>query len=164
MSESEVSVQKASDEEGREIAPSRRERDMEHLFEDFFNKRWLRPWSHEWPGFESVFEKKSPRLDVVDREHEILVRAELPGMTNDDIEVSVSDNTLSLKGSSRKEEETEEGEYHRREISTSYISRTVPLPARVHGDDARASLRDGMLEVTIPKAEESKRKRIEVES
>lgn len=164
MSEAEVPVNKGSEEQSTEVAAAHSERDMEHLFEDFFNKRWLRPWSRDWSGFESVFEKKSPRLDIIDREHEILVRAELPGMTKDDIEVSVSDNALSLKGSSRKEEETEEGEYHRREISSSYISRTVALPARVHGDDARAKLHDGMLEVTIPKAEASKRRRIDVES
>ena len=164
MSETEVSVQKGNDEQGAEITAPRSERDIEHLFEDFFHKRWLRPWSREWPGFEAVFEKKTPRLDILDREHEIVVRAELPGMSTDDIEVSVGENTLSLKGSSQKEEATEEGDYHRREISSSYISRTVPLPARVHGDDARATLRDGMLEVIVPKAEESKRKRIDVES
>lgn len=164
MSESQVSVQKDETKQDKELATGRAERDMEHLFEDFFHKRWLRPWSREWPGFEAMFDRKLPRLDVIDRAHEIVVRAELPGMTKDDIEVSVSDDTLSLKGSSKKEEEAEEGEYHRREISSSYISRTVTLPTRVHGDDARATLRNGMLEVVIPKAEEAKRKRVDVES
>ena len=174
MSESQISVESAEPEKKPEqakpaeaskgVATARREHDMERLFEDFFDKRWLRPWSRDWPGFESILEKKGPRVDVVDREHEIFVRAELPGMSKDDIEVSVSDDSLSIKGSSRKEEETEEGDYHRREISTSYVARTVPLPARVRGDDAKATLRDGMLEVTIPKAEDSKRRRVEVES
>ena len=166
MSESQISVESAEPEKKPEqaqpaeaskgVATARREHDMERLFEDFFDKRWLRPWSRDWPGFESILEKKGPKVDVVDREHEIFVRAELPGMSRDD--------SLSIKGSSRKEEETEEGDYHRREISTSYVARTVPLPARVRGDDAKATLRDGMLEVTIPKAEDSKRRRVEVES
>ncbi len=174
MSESQISVESAEPEKKPEqaqpaeaskgVATARREHDMERLFEDFFDKRWLRPWSRDWPGFESILEKKGPKVDVVDREHEIFVRAELPGMSKDDIDVSVSDDSLSIKGSSRKEEETEEGDYHRREISTSYVARTVPLPARVRGDDAKATLRDGMLEVTIPKAEDSKRRRVEVES
>jgi HSP20 family protein len=164
MSEAEVLVQKAKDEQSEEAPVVQSERDVERLFEDFFHNRWLRPWSREWPGFDSVFEKKMPRLDIIDREHEIVVRAELPGMTSDDLEVSVGDNTLSLKGSSKHEEETEEGEYHRRETSSTYISRTVTLPARVHGDDAKAKLRDGMLEVTVPKSEESRRRRIEVDS
>ena len=151
-------------EESKGLATARRERDIERLFEDFFDKRWLRPWSRDWPGFDSILEKKGPKVDVIDRENEIFVRAELPGMSKEDIEVSVSDDSLSIKGSSRKEEESEEGDYHRREISTSYVARTVPLPARVRGDDAKAMLRDGMLEVTIPKAEDSKRRRIEVES
>jgi HSP20 family protein len=164
MSEAQVPVQKVVNEQEKDVALDRSDRDIEHLFEDFFHKRWLRPWHREWPGFESVFEKKSPRLDIVDREHEIIVRVEMPGIDKDDIDVSVSDSTLSLKGSSRKDEETEEGEYHRREISSSFVSRTVSLPSRVHGDDAKATLRDGLLEVTIPKVEESKRKRIDVQS
>ncbi|NIP15044.1 MAG: Hsp20 family protein [Pseudomonadales bacterium] len=174
MSESQISVKETepdktpetaeTGEEAGGLATARRERDIERLFEDFFDKRWLRPWSREWPGFESILDKKGPKVDVVDREHEIFVRAELPGMSKEDIEVSVGDDSLSVKGSSRKEEETEEGDYHRREISTSYVARTVPLPARVRGNEAKATLRDGMLEVTIPKAEDSKRRRIEVES
>jgi HSP20 family protein len=174
MSESQISVEGAepekkpeqaeSSKESKGLATARREHDVERLFEDFFDKRWLRPWSREWPGFESILEKKGPKVDVVDREHEIFVRAELPGMRKEDIEVSVSDDSLSVKGSSRKEEESEEGDYHRREISSSYVARTVPLPARVRGDEAKATLRDGMLEVTIPKAEDSKRRRVEVES
>ncbi len=85
----------------RQTAPARLEDQMERLFEDFFGRRWLRPW--QWPRGEGI-EARMPPVDVVDREHEVLVRAELPGMAKEDIEVSVSGNTITVKGSTRKEE------------------------------------------------------------
>lgn len=145
-----------------ETSPQRFDQQIERLFEDFFNRRWLRPFS-DWPGLERL-DTKLPRIDVVDRENELVVRAELPGMSKDDIDVSVSDDTITLKGSSRKEEEKDEDNYHRREIVSSFISRTLPLPCEVDGERAKAQLKDGMLEVTLPKVEKAKRKRIQVES
>jgi len=146
-----------------EAAPQRFDQQVERLFEDFFNRRWLRPFANLASG-ESPFESRAPRVDVVDLADDLLVRAEMPGMGKDDIEVSVSDNTVTLKGSVRREQEADEGDYHRREIFSSLVSRTVPLPCAVDGDRAKARLKDGMLEITLPKAEAAKRKRIDVES
>ncbi|MFW6093014.1 MAG: Hsp20/alpha crystallin family protein [Pseudomonadota bacterium] len=148
---------------GGESSPARFDQQIERLFEDFFNRRWLRPFT-DWPDAETRLDTRTPRVDVVDRESEVVLRAEMPGMTKDDIDVSVSDGSVTLKGSSRKEQETDEDDYHRREIVSSYVSRTVPLPSEVDADQCRAQLKDGMLEVTLPKAEKSRRKRIQVES
>lgn len=145
----------------RQTAPARLEDQMERLFEDFFGRRWLRPW--QWPRGEGI-EARMPPVDVVDRENEVLVRAELPGMAKEDIEVSVSGNTITVKGSTRKEEKKEDGDFHRREIVSSSVSRTVTLPSEVEGDKARAQLKDGILEITLPKQEKAQRKRIQVES
>jgi HSP20 family protein len=146
-------------------APARRFDDqLEALFSDFFSRRWPRPFSADWPRFESSFAEALPPVDVVDRDNEVLVRAEIPGIAREDLEVSVSDDTLTIKGQSRREEEKDNGDYHRREIVSRSVSRTVSLPGPVDGDSAKAQLKDGVLEITLPKAERAKRKRIDVES
>jgi HSP20 family protein len=142
--------------------PQRLDQQVERLFEDFFNRRWLRPFASFGSGDPQI-EARVPRVDVVDRDDDLLLRAEMPGMSKDDIDVSVSDNSVTVKGSVRKESEESEGDYHRREIVSSYVSRTVPLPCSVDGDKAKARLKDGMLEVTLPKVASSKRKRLDVE-
>lgn len=146
-------------------APARRFDDqLEALFSDFFNRRWPRPFGFDWPRFESGLAEALPPMDVVDRDNEVLVRAELPGMSREDLEVTVSDDTLTIKGQSRREEEKEDGDYHRREIVSRSVSRTVSLPGPVNGDGAKAELKDGVLEITLPKAERAKRKRIDIAS
>ena len=145
-------------------APARFDEQMESLFEDFFNRRWLRPFSMDWPGLPGKLETKAPKVDVIDRKSELVIRAELPGFSKDDLDVNVTRNTVTVKGSSRKEEEKEEGEYHHREIVSRTVSRTVPLPCDVDSDSAKAKLKDGMLEVTVAKAKGAENKRIEIES
>jgi HSP20 family protein len=156
--EKEVPVKK------EESTPARFDQQMEHLFEDFFNRRWLRPFSSDWPAWSTKLETKTPKVDVVDRETEVFVKAELPGFNKDEIEVNVTGNSITVKGSARKEEEKDADNYHQREIVSSFVSRTVPLPCEVDGDNAKAKLKDGMLEVTIPKAKGAQTKRIEIES
>ena len=147
-----------------ESTPARLDQHMESLFEDFFNRRWLRPFSMDWPTWPAKLETKAPKVDVIDRDSELLVRAELPGFTKDDIEVNVTSNSVTVKGSARKEEEKEEGEYHHREIVSRMVSRTVPLPCEVDSGNAKAKLKDGMLEVTVPKARGAQQTRVEIES
>ena len=153
----EVQVQRAP-----ESIPQRFDQQVERLFDDFFRRRWPRPFSFEWPSFASTSENALPRTDVIDKEDHLLVRAELPGMTRDDIEVSVTANAVMLKGSTQREEKSSEGEYHRREIYSSSIQRTIPLPTEVDADGATATLKDGMLEVKVPKSSRAARRRIEV--
>jgi HSP20 family protein len=145
----------------RETAPARLDTPMAHWFDEFFNRPW--PRLRDLPALESL-EAATPRVDVIDRDDTVVVRAELPGIDKDDIELSVSGNTLTLKGSSRQEEQHEDGDYHRREIVSRYVSRTVTLPCDVDGDKANARLKNGMLEVTLPKLEQAGRKKISVES
>jgi HSP20 family protein len=104
-----------------------------------------------------------PKVDVVDHETEVVVKAELPGVQKDDIDVSVTDNSVTIKGSTSHEEKEEKGNYYRREISRGSFSRTVALPSDVDADKARASFNDGILVLTIPKMEKSHRKSVTVE-
>jgi HSP20 family protein len=159
--EKDVTVQKDNG-----SSPAQRfDQQIERLFDDFFRRRWPSSLGFDWPKLSAApTETALPRADVIDKEDHILVRAELPGMSKDDIEVSVSDNTITLKGSIRKEEEKDEGEYHRREIYSQVVSRTISLPSEVDADGAKATLKDGMLEVYLPKAARAKRKRVDVQS
>lgn len=139
------------------------DKEFERAFENFFSRGWLRAPRWEFPKLPSAFGEKQPNVNVIDRDNEVVVEAELPGVDKDDLDVSLSDNTVTIKASTRKEEEKEAGEYHRKEITSGFYSRTLSLPAMVRGDKARAEFKNGMLRVTLPKAEESKRHSISVD-
>lgn len=140
--------------------------EMDRLFDQYFRRGGLRPWQHlEWPSFPELAlpELKLPKIDVVDREAEVLVKAEVPGVEKQDLDISVSDNTVTIKGSTRREEKEEKGDYYRREIATGSFSRTVTLPAEVNGNKAKANFKDGIIEITIPKVEKAKRVSVKVD-
>lgn len=142
--------------------------EMERLFEDFLGRRWLSPFFRgDWPGTGELapFEGRSPRVDVKDRENDVQVRAELPGVSKDDLDVSVTENTVTIKASTRQEKEEGDkgGDFYRREIAVGDFARTVALPADVDSDSAKAHFDNGVLELTLPKREQARRRRIQVE-
>lgn len=137
------------------------ERDIESLFDNFMSRNWMRPFRWDMPSLRSV-EARLPKVDVIDRDNEILVRAELPGVEKKDIDVSLTDRAVTIKASTRTETKEEKGDYFRQEISTGQVSRTVVLPAEVDGQKATAEFKDGLLEVTIPKTQAAKGVRVDV--
>ncbi len=138
--------------------------EMDQWFEDFFSRGWMQPFFRRgWPDFESAFAAKFPKVDVIDRDAEILVRAELPGVNKDDLEVTLSDNLLTIRAKTHQEKKEEKGHYHRREISRGEFQRSLRLPANVEGDKTTASFKDGILELTVPKAAGSRRQTIKVD-
>jgi HSP20 family protein len=140
--------------------------EMERLFEQFMGRGWMRPFGFEnplWNEMTRSMEIRVPSVDVIDREEAVVVRAEIPGVDKENLEVSMSDDRLTIKGSTRQEkEEKEAGEYTRREMSRGSFTRVVTLPANVDGEKAKASFKDGVLEMTLPKLKPSKRTRINV--
>ena len=139
--------------------------DMERMFEEFRPRGWLRHWRHEFPGWERLmpFEGHTPRVDVIDRDEEVVIHAELPGVNKEDLDVSLTDDTVTIKGSSAHEEKEEKGDYYRREVSRGEFSRTVPLPCEVDDSKAKATFKDGIMELVLPKVEPAKRRTIKVE-
>jgi HSP20 family protein len=99
----------------------------------------------------------------VERDNEVFVKAELPGVNKDDMELTMTDNSVTIRGSTKAEEKEEKGNYHRCEISEGSFSRTLLLPADVDTDKARAKFNNGVLKLTIPKVKKSKNKKIKVE-
>ena len=138
--------------------------EFEQWFEDFFQRGWMQPFFRRgWPEFESAFGGKLPKVDVIDRDDEIVVRAELPGVDKDGLDVSLSDNLLTIRATTKHEKEEEKGHFHRREISRGEFQRSIRLPANVDGDKAKASFKEGILELVAPKAVGSKRQTVKVE-
>jgi HSP20 family protein len=143
--------------------------EMDRMFDrllEGFGPRWLRPFRGEWPwGLEAEgrLEHRLPRVDVIDREEAVVVRAELPGVDKKDLDVSMTENTVTIRATTHHEEKEETGDYHRSEILRGEFLRTIPLPVAVDGEKAKAAFKDGLLEVTLPKAEVAKRRAITVE-
>ena len=103
-----------------------------------------------------------PTLNMSEDDDAVYVRAELPGVTAGDLEISVENETLLIKGE-RKERPVEgKASFHRREMQYGAFSRAVTMPVRVETGKVAASLKNGMLEVTLPKAEEAKPKRLQI--
>ena len=136
--------------------------DMERWFDDFFSRRWLRPWRWE-SRFPEALSLSMPKVDVVDRAGEVIVRAEVPGVEKQDVEVSVSGNRLTIRGETKKETKEEKGDYYRAEITRGAFSRTLALPAEVDDSKTKAVMKDGVLELTLPKVEKAKRRSIKID-
>lgn len=140
------------------------ERTMSRMFEDFFPRGWMRPWRFERPLLrEFEFEAWAPKVDLIERDDEIVVRAEVPGVEKKDLDVSLTENTVTLRGQTGREEKEEKGHYYRCEISRGEFIRTVALPADVDTEKAKAEFKDGVLELTLPKVEKAKRRTIKLE-
>jgi HSP20 family protein len=144
------------------------ERDMERMFEGFLSRNWLRPFRdfptlRDLPSLRGGLDfGRMPKADIVERDNEVVVRAELPGIDKKDLKVSLTDHTISIRASTRKETKEEKGEYYRREITTGEISRTLTLPADVDGQAAKAEFKDGLLEIVVPKITKAKRVDVDV--
>ena len=138
------------------------EREMDRLFEDFpfFHLPRLRELAAF--RFPRELRLKAPSLDLYEEKSDVIVKAEMPGMTKDDIEITLSDSTLTLKGEKKKEEEVKEKDYYRCEREYGSFLRTVELPAEVKADGVKATFRDGVLEIRLPKSEEAKKKEVHV--
>ncbi len=140
-------------------------RDLEHKVEHMFQSMWHKPLKQDsFQGLSaySPFDKL-PRIDVIDRDKEVYVEAELPGFDKEDLDISIANNTLVIKAQSSHEEKEEKGDYLKQEISRSEICRSLLLPADVEDENVKTSFKKGVLKLTIPKQKKSQRKKIEVQ-
>jgi HSP20 family protein len=145
---------------------------IERTVNKLMNRGWLRSSREERNAWREMFEPLNqfegftmrwPKIDVVDNENEVLVRAELPGVDKQDLDVSLSENMLTLRGQTRREEKVVKDNYFRSEISHGSFLRSIYLPVEVDSERASAELRDGILNIRLPKVESAKRKSIPVQ-
>jgi HSP20 family protein len=131
-------------------------RAMDRLFDEGF----ARPWRlGAWEDGEAFLP-----LDVYETEDELVVKASLPGIKPEDVDVSITGDTLSIKGEFKSEEETKKPSYYRQERRYGSFHRAVTLPTQVESDKAEAVFAHGVLTLTMPKAEAVKPKTIKVKA
>ena len=139
--------------------------DIDRVFDEYFNRNWLRSLQPKFSRMNDLwgtFEMHSPNMDVIDRDKDILIRAELPGVEKKDIDISVTDNMITIKGESKYESKTKKDEYYSSEIKKGSFSRTVMLPTNIDSSKIKADLNNGLLEVAIPKTGKSKKVSVKV--
>ena len=136
----------------RELERMRRE--MDRLWDSFFEGRASRKVEEvaEW----------SPTLDVSETKNDLVVKAEIPGIDPKDIDISLANEMLTIKGEKKQEKEEKEENYHLVERSYGSFARTIRLPREVQSDKISASYKNGILKVTLPKSEEAKKKEIKI--
>ncbi|RTR05952.1 Hsp20/alpha crystallin family protein [Halomonas nitroreducens] len=139
-------------------------REMERMLDRMFEHGWMPSWRREHPLWEhfGALESEFPKVDIIDRDAEVCIRAELPGIERKDLDISVTDDSVTIKGESKQERKEETGEYFRSEISQKSYSRTLSLPCAIDADRAEASFTNGLLELTLPKQKQANRRKVEV--
>lgn len=140
--------------------------ELEHWMERFMDDFWRRPFPSlsgrdRWLPIRPL-SIRIPSLDVYEEKDSVVVKAELPGMKKEDVEVNLAGETLTIKGEKKEDKEVKEDDYYRRERSYGSFLRSVGLPCEVKSDEIKASFKDGVLEIRMPKTEEAKKKSISV--
>jgi HSP20 family protein len=126
--------------------------DLDRLFDGF----------GEWPVASQLLSGWNPALDLYQDKDNVYVKAELPGMKKEDIDVSLHDGVLSISGERKTEEKHKDAETYRSERFVGRFHRSITLPASVKADSVKAGYKDGILTITLPKSEEAKPKQIEI--
>jgi len=137
---------------------TRMERELEELFGRFLGG---------WPAARGETEALgwSPAIDVIDRKDELVLRADLPGLTEKDINLTVEEGTLTLQGQRKEEREAKEGEgYYQSERWSGSFGRTLTLPPGINAEKVSAAFKNGVLEIHLPKTVEAERKKIEIKA
>lgn len=134
--------------------------DMDRMMARLFGHSWLRPM--EWPLRAALEGAEAPRVDVIDREDEIVVRAEMPGVAKGDVDISLGEGTITLRGTIKEYDEKEGDNYFYRERAQEEFVRTLNLPAAVDGTKAKATYEDGLIHIVLPKLQTAKRQKITI--
>ena len=135
--------------------------DMERVFEDTWG---VRKFPRLFRGFDLAETRWTPDIEAFDRKGVFVVRADLPGMTKDNINVEMLDNQLVIRGERKEEKEQKEKGYYASERSYGAFYRALPLPEGVKSDEAKATFKDGVLEIAMPagKAPEKHGRQLEI--
>lgn len=131
---------------------SRMRDEIDRMFEDFFTGR---------PGLARIGEGlRVPSVDIEETDTAVVVRAELPGVKKENLDIEVTPEALTLKAETGEEKEERGKRYYRKERSWGMFQRTIPMPVEIKADQAKASLKDGLLEVTLPKVAPEKKEEV----
>jgi len=136
--------------------------EMDRLFDDFWGGSGLAPLG----GFMERYSVFNPRVDVTENDKEIKVATELPGLDEKDVEVSLSNDMLTISGEKKAEKEDKGENYYRLERSYGSFRRAIPLPTEIEADKVEATFKNGVLQITLPKLHpgEGMRQKIQIKT
>jgi HSP20 family protein len=132
-------------------------RQMNDLFDTFFSGLGSPRGGPALGRFAGGWPEESPRFEVSETEEEIQVKAELPGMDEKDIEVTLDESSLTIRGEKKEEREEKKRSYVLSEVSYGQFHRTLPLPSGIERDKVKARFKKGVLTLTLPKSETARR-------
>lgn len=142
----------------RTMSPWRAFEDMERAVDEMLGMRGMArrrtPQEREW----------MPSVEMFEKDNSYVIKAELPGVKSEDIDVSVTDHNLTIRGEKQASRETKKEDYYLSEVSYGSFMRSIPLPENVDADKVKANFEDGMLEVMVPKMALSQPKRVAIGS
>jgi len=131
---------------------------------DEIDRLFESPFSALGEGLQPFMSGWSPALDLYDEKDNFVVKAELPGMKKEEIEIQLHDGVLTLSGERKRETKFEGADTHRSERFVGRFQRTLTLPSQVDPDKVKATYQDGILTVTLPKSEAAKPKQIQIKT
>jgi HSP20 family protein len=134
---------------------NRLKRDMDRIFDTI--------WEEFTPALRPRIMEKTPFIDLTETKGSLILRAEIPGVEPNDIEIDITDNILTIKGEARRETIEEEENSHRMERSYGSFSRSIQLPCRVIIDNIKAVFKNGILKITMPKCAPETARKIRIE-
>lgn len=140
--------------------------EMDRVFDSLLQRPWFRPLSMESPGFRPLdwqLENRVPAVDIIDHEEELLVKVEVPGVKKEELEITLTEDAVTIKGETRHESKDEKENFYHSEIMTGSFSRMIGLPCSVDTENAKAEFEDGLLSLHLPKVERTKRRTLKVD-
>lgn len=130
--------------------------------QDRFNRLFNETFSNAFGNEQLSSKAWTPAVDIYETDHNLVMKAELPGIDPKDVEIRVEDGTLYIKGERKYENEVKEESFHRVERSYGSFARTFTLPRTINTEDIKADYKDGLLTLTMPKREEAKPKTVKI--
>ena len=153
------------EEKTRELMPIFRNAFSRWDLDPWFNGSLLRPIRSFRPFFSvtaSETDEIIPNVDIYEDKGDLVMKADLPGMSKDDIEVKLTDGSITISGEKKHEKEVKKKDYYTWERSYGSFCRSFRLPAEVQSDKVKSTFKDGVLEIRMPKSEEAKSKEVKV--
>lgn len=140
---------------------------MEELFETFLPRSWMGTFDpmfgrRPWDEFEGMRELYGLRFDMIDRDRDLAIRVELPGVKKEDVNIAIAGDYLTIEAERQFKDEEKTENFFRSELGAGKLTRTIALPVEVDPDKVIATLKEGILEITLPKVKAVKRHEIKV--
>ena len=137
--------------------------EMENYFNNFFRHPLSLMTRPPWPRLDfPKLDDISPTVDIFEEKGDMVIKAEMPGIKKEDVDVSVTENMVTISGEKKQEEKVEKRNYHRVERNYGSFCRRFQLPEGVNSDKVKATFQNGVLEVRLPKTKKGKQKKVTI--